>query len=317
VLHRWCEARNRAAVAEKARREVLAWAQNRSGGRLPSEAWEFQDFEYFSGGRNSAVARINGSESDIWAIRADDPDKDVAGRIWTTEVVIGFAADTPCNFSARLLASSTEEELKIIPHTPGFVQQVSERCTLSRGPIDLSHEPWLIDTEEEGERLIETLTDQSRAIPVFILSVAEDAKKDLEPLLDAQSLARATLGTALVAVVPAAYTWLLTERFGKLRSVFGGAVRTYLPGFSEDASPYSHRLVLAQSIQNPGGAAECTRWMRSLAAAESLRRTRLGKDVLPFTAIRSAALQLRQQELDREGASDSQNSKLPKPEFTR
>src|SRR5665213_1978189 len=94
--------------AETARREVLVWAQKRSGGQLPEEAWEFLDFEYLSGGRNNVAVRIKRNDSDIWAIRADDPDKSVPGRVWTTEVVVGMTSDKPCSFSARLLVSTSE-----------------------------------------------------------------------------------------------------------------------------------------------------------------------------------------------------------------
>ena len=76
--------------AEAARREVLAWAQRRSGGRLPREAWHLKDFEYLSGGRNSIAVRVDNNRADISAIRADDPDKSVPGRVWTTEVVVGL-----------------------------------------------------------------------------------------------------------------------------------------------------------------------------------------------------------------------------------
>jgi hypothetical protein len=118
--------------AEAARREVLIWAQKRSGGRLPEKAWDFQEFSYLSGGRDSVAIRIKTSDADIWAIRADDPDKCVPGRVWTTEVVVGLTDDKPCNFSARLLVSTSEDELEIEPHVPGFVQQVAEKCVLSR-----------------------------------------------------------------------------------------------------------------------------------------------------------------------------------------
>lgn len=295
-----------AKSADTVRREVLAWAQKRSGGRLPNEAWEFQEFEYFSGGRNSVAVRIERNDSDIWAIRADDPDKSVAGRIWTTEVVVGLNGKKLCNFSARLLVSTLEDKLEIEPHSPGFVQQVAERCLLSRGPIDLSPDPWLIDSEAEAERLVEVLIDPSRVMPIFVLTVADESADLYRPLLDAPALARAMLGIGSVAVVPAAFTWALTDRFGKQRSVFGGAVRAYLSGFSEDASPFGHRLLLADHISTPEGAAQCTRWMRVLAAAESVRRTRLGTDVVAFATIRNAALQLKQQKLEQEGASDTQ-----------
>jgi hypothetical protein len=292
--------------AEAARREVLIWAQKRSGGRLPEKAWDFQEFSYLSGGRDSVAIRIKTSDADIWAIRADDPDKCVPGRVWTTEVVVGLTDDKPCNFSARLLVSTSEDELEIEPHVPGFVQQVAEKCVLSRGPIELSPEPWLIQSDEDTERLVAILIDQSRMLPVFVLTVTDDSGDPNQPLLDASGLARATLGIAHVAIVPATFTWSLTSRLGKQRSVFGGAVRPYLPGFTEDASPYGHRLMLADQISTLEGAAQCTNWLRSLAAAESLRRTRLGRDVVAFTTIRDATLQLKQQQLEREGASDAQ-----------
>jgi hypothetical protein len=110
-------------AAEAARREVLVWAKNRSGGRLPDEAWKLQGFEYFSGGRNSVGVRIENEASDIWAIRADDPDDNVPGRIWTTEITIGVMGDQLPRFSARSLVSTSENELDIEPHTPGFIQQ--------------------------------------------------------------------------------------------------------------------------------------------------------------------------------------------------
>jgi hypothetical protein len=98
--------KDRPDAAAKARREVLGWAQKRSARRLPEAAWAFKEFEYLSGGRNSVAVRIETDDTDIWAIRADDPDKTVPGRIWTTEVVVGLADDKPCSFSVRLLVST-------------------------------------------------------------------------------------------------------------------------------------------------------------------------------------------------------------------
>ena len=298
--------RDKSKSAEAARHEVLVWAETRSGGRLPLEAWAFQEFEYFSGGRNSIAVRIDTRDADVWAIRADDPDKSVPGRVWTTEVVVGVMSGKACNFSARLLVSTSEDDFEIEPHTPGFVHRVAKKCVLSRGPIEFTPNPWLIESEPDAERLVEILIDQNRTLPLFVLTVPEDSDDQNRPLLDASILARATLGIGHVAVVPAALTWALTRRFGKHRSVFGGAARAYLPGFTEDASPYGHRLVLADQISKPEGAAQVARWMRLLAAAESVRRTRIGTDVLAFAAIRSASLQLKQQQLEQEGASDTQ-----------
>jgi hypothetical protein len=293
-----------AKPASAARREVLVWAEKRSGGRLPKEAWDHQDFEHFSGGRNSIGVRIESEGADIWAIRADDPDKEVPGRIWTTEVVVGTLADQPPRFSARLLASTSEKELDIEPHVPGFVQQVAENCGLTRGDYSLSADPWTVNSYKDANRLCEMMVDPSRKLPLFVLTVPDDWVDQKKSLMDAQSLARATLGIALVAIVPAAYTWVLTDKFGKQRSVFGGAARVYLPGFAEDSSPYGHRLVIADHLLTADGPTQCARWMRTLAGNESIRQTLIGDEVLAFAGIRNSSLKLRQQRLAREGASD-------------
>ena len=292
--------------AEIARKEVLRWAENRSGGRLPPEAWDFENFEYFSGGRNSVGVRLQNEHSDIWAIRADDPDKNVAGRIWTTEVTVGLMVGQPPRFSARLLASTHEVELDIEPHTPGLVQQVAEKCSLSRGPQQITPEPWLVETDADAIELVELLVDPYRKLPAFVLTVPEDSKDPNRSVVNADALARATLGNAFVVVLPAAHTWALTDNFGKQRSVFGGAARTYLPGFTPDSDPFAHRLVLGDHLSTLDGRAQCVRWMRSLAATESVRRIMLGRDVLAFAAIRNASLLSRQQQLKEEGASDSE-----------
>ena len=297
--------KDHAKAAEGVRREVLTWAQNRSGGRLPPEAWNSQDFEFLSGGRNSVGVRINNAHSDIWAIRADDPDKEVPGRVWTTEVVVGAMKSQTPRFSARLLVSTPEGELDVEPHTPGFVRQVVECCGLSRGEYELSLEPWTIASNDDAERLADLLVDPERTLPFFVLSVPENADRPDRPFFDPVGLVRATIGTAQVVVVPSTYTWALTDRFGKLRSVYGGAVRAYLGGFSEDADPYAHRLVLPEIVSTPDGAARSQRWMRWLAATESIRHIRMGKEILAFAAIRSASLTSKQRQLETEGASDS------------
>lgn len=296
---------DRARALTAARREILMWAQRRCGGQLPKIAWEGLGFEYFSGGRNAVSVRIQSEPYDVWAIRSDDPDKTIPGRIWTAEAALVHLAGTAPQFGARLLVSTSEDELAIEPHSPGFVQQISEKCGLAIGPYDLIPEPRVIGTDDEAEALLEMLLDQDRKLPVFVLSVKEGSSETYQSLLDANILARATLGIGHVAIVPAALTWRLTERLGKFRSVFGGAARVHLPGFKEDSDPFAHRLFLADQASTPDGAAQCLRWMRSLAAVESTRRIKLGVGLHPFASIRDASLKLRQDQLAKEGASDS------------
>lgn len=293
-----------ALIAGKARQEVLRWVQRRCGGNLPKEAWDQDSFEYFSGGRNTIGVRIDTGQADIWSVRADDPDKTVPGRTWTTEVVVGRKGDEPPRFSARLLVSTSEGALDIVPHTPGFIQQVAENSVIYANSYAIEVAPKVIQSRNEANTLIEQLLDQNRKLPVFILTVSDKSRDREKPFLDAENLARAVLGIGHIVILPSAYTRVLMERFGRLRSVFGGAVRCYLPGFSEDSSPYGHRLVIAEQLSTREQRAQCERWIRATAAHESIRRNRLGVDVLAFASIRSSSLELKQQRLISEGASD-------------
>jgi hypothetical protein len=212
--------------ARIARQEILAWAQKRSGGRLPKEAWDHQDFEHFSGGRNSIGVRIQREGADIWAIRAEDPDKQVPGRIWTTEVVIGTLANDAPRFSARLLASTSEDNFVVEPHVPGFVQQVVEMCGLSRNGHPLTVEPWTISSFLDAERLCELMTNPARGIPLFVLTIPEDAEDQTKPLIDAQSLARATLGIALGREpIKLLCGWLARVRYAPMATKFCSAAK--------------------------------------------------------------------------------------------
>lgn len=293
-----------ALVAEAAKKEVLKWAEKRSGGWLPSEAWKRQSFEYFSGGRNSSGLRLQTDGADLWAIRADDPDKTVPGRVWTTEVVVGLAVGQSARFSARLLASTAEGELAIEPHTPGFIRQVAAHCRLFAGTQQIETKPRIVDEESDAHALIADLLDPRRVLPTFVLTHPED-EGGSGPLLDPDTLAMATLGLAHVVVAQPAACWHLTDRLGKLRSVYRGALRVYLPGFTEDADPYRHRLVLPDQMATPEGAARTMLWLRQFAAQSSLHRVRLGADVLAFATIRDASLRLQQETLRIGDASDA------------
>lgn len=300
----WMPGDDPAAVAHTAIAEVLKWAQRRCGGQLPPEAWEHESFDYLSGGRNSGCVRLQSGSSDIWAIRADDPDKTVAERVWTTEVVVGLLPDEPAKFSARLLVSTPEIDLQIEPHTPGFVQQIADTCPLMSGSQPLSAEPRVFETADDADDLINHIIDPEKKLPTFVITLAESGQTR-HPTLDTEALSRATLGIAHVVLVYPEPTWRLSDRFGKFRSVFGGAARVYMPGFTEDADPYTHRLVLANQLETSENAARIARWMRQLAAHESVRHAKLGRDLVPFAAIRSADLELRQRTLKNQDASET------------
>ncbi|WP_156825250.1 hypothetical protein [Elioraea tepidiphila] len=278
---------------QTARRDVLNWAQQRCGGALPKSAWDGEGFEYFAAGRTTLGARLTDNAVELWALRGDDPDKTVPGRIWTTEIAIGRQDGELPHLSVRLLVASPEEEPDFVPAVPRLVRQIAADCGLSAGGFPLSDVPRRVSSDEDLAVLIDVLEAPSRRLPVFVASGDERALDPARPLIDVDTLARATIGLAHVVVLPAPFTYGLSDAFGKVRSCYHGAVRVYLPGFDSASDPYEHPLTLGEFALRDSAA--IVAGLQQFAAKESLRRARLGQDVLAFASVRSAALQIQQE----------------------
>lgn len=292
------------ATAKAARSEVLLWAAKQVGDQLPAAAVEGRSFDYLRGGRTCLGVGFEDPNRALWALRVDRPDANVAQRTWTTEIVIGYAPNRgPVLFSLRLLVSTPEESLPIDPAVPGLVRQIATACGLQHGDARVDGLPWFIASQADAEGLVGELTSPNRSVPYLVCSIAEG---ESATRVDVRLLAKVVLGIARVVVVPSAYTWVLTEHFGKLRSVYSGAVRAYMPGFTQGANPYTHRLFLIESTEDGARARSALKSLRWLVANESLRRFRLDDEVVPFSAVRESTLDFERQRLRETGSSDSE-----------
>ncbi|MCE8005409.1 hypothetical protein [Aestuariivita sp.] len=296
-----------ATSAEAARKEALKWAKKRAGRALPQAAWELQDFELPVGGRSSTAVRIENDALDLWALRTEDPDKNVAGRVWSTEIVIGGEVGSRPHVSLRLIVSTTESDFAIEPHVPGPVLQMIKAPGLIRGARRLDSEPVAIQKENDAEDLCDHLEDRDRQLPIFVVAMPEDGGA---PRIDVAALAKAVAGLARIVLVPAELTWVLTKRFGKYRSVFNGGIRAYLRGFSATDDPFRHRLFLEADLRKDGAEVACVRSLRALAAEVSISETRLGKDVLDFVSVRTASKKLRKTDVINQEVPDAERFKF-------
>lgn len=292
-----------AAAAATARKAALAWAENRAGRQLPDSAWRFKDFELPVGGRSSTAVRIENDTLDLWALRSEDPDKNIAGRIWCTEIIIGGKVGSRPHISLRLVVSTVEPEFAIEPHVPGSVLHIIDAPGLIRGPRRLFTNPVTMRTENDTQDLCDHLEDPQRHLPIFVVALSEG---NSAPLIDDELLAKATAGLARTVRVPAELTWVITNRFGKYRSVFNSGVRAYLPGFTVSDDPFRHRLFLETALREGDGAVACVRRLRALAAETSISQTRLGKDVLDYASVRTASRQLIKHDLIEREAPDEE-----------
>ncbi|MDF7674001.1 hypothetical protein PT277_07745 [Acetobacteraceae bacterium ESL0709] len=190
----------------------------------------------------------------------------------------------------------------ITPHTPGFIQQITQKFGLDIDKRNISLSPETFEDATDIENLIDYIIDPERRLPIFIFTLTENRRTAINDVT-LNVLNKALLGVGYLALLHPEAAWKLTDRFGKKKSVFDGAARVYLPGFSDNADPYTHRLILANRLNTPENITQVTDWMRRLAAHESILRTRIGDEVLSFATVHDTNLQLRQQNLQNTNAS--------------
>lgn len=285
-------------------REVLIWARNRRT-ELPPEALAGETFDYLAGGRNCSAVRLRLGGLDIWAFRGDEPDKFVANRSWITEVVIAIPEGNSPIISARLLANSAEKRLSINAAVPGFIRQISSNVGISCGPYALTDQAVWVRSDDDAHALLDIILNHERTLPVVVISVLSSEGAQPSPPFEVDNFAGFVVGLAHVYVVPAEFTWILSERLGRRLAVFDGGIRIYRVGFSDDDSPYSgFPLIFGRDVEQKEDAAQAAFWLRNTIAHESTRRIRSNASVANYNAIKAKYLQLNQQRLSRAGASD-------------
>lgn len=295
------------ATSKLARDEVLRWAQTKAVSKFGEQAWRHEPFEQLASGRSRVVVCIDEKDAQIWAIRVEDPDRAIAGRIWTTEIVVTNRKGQQPKITLRLLVGSREQILDLEPHVPGVIRQLINKIGLEAGAYRLTDKPMTITTEAGVNLLIDALVDKSRTLPIIVVSVPEWAGNPHSPLIDPTSLAQACAGLAIVLILPAQFTWNLSDRFGQRLSVFGGAIRVYLQGFTDDANPFGgHDLILPDRFDTAEGIAITLKRLRWAAALGSVTRLALGTDLVPFGSLRLQSLEQQQRSLKASGASEQE-----------
>ena len=156
--------------------------------------------------------------------------------------------------------------------------------------------------------LIELVDDVRRRRPVYVVSLPEGESSPTSAIIDPFILAVRCTGIAHIVVLTSDASFYLTDKVGRLYSVFRNAVRTYLPNcdFSSD-SPYDHPLVLPERItawRDEGPVAFETDLIRR-AAKESLSRIKGEQELPSFTTVKQTAIRLKRTQAANEGKSDA------------
>ena len=273
-------------AAHTCRTTIHEWIASRVPGALPPEAADHGTFSFRQGGSHCQAVRVLREGHDLWAVRLRSPDPSAPADAWVTEAGVGWSPGAPPVFHLRLLRSSNGVDARYLePKVPDLAVRLASVLELRQFGEPVTGEPWLVKSVPDAERFCARLTDPQRRLPILALSVPDDADDPHRPALDAERLARSCVGLALVAVIPAEYAWELTDRFGRRLSVYQGAVRIYLPGFTAQANERDHRLILGMSLSDPEAIERTTNSILRSVAEMSLE----SQPELPFEEVRRMA----------------------------
>lgn len=135
-----------------------------------------------------------------------------------------------------------------VPVVPGLVMSILRGYPCRRGPTQLSDRVSVV-TNEDGGAVAELVLDRDRSVPAVVLSPTRDELHGdtAMALARAAEINRCVAGIAPVVLLGqgavAEFSRVITAALGPGFDVYGGAIRTYLPGLGAADSPRRHRLL--------------------------------------------------------------------------
>jgi hypothetical protein len=296
------------APFEQTVRETVIWMRKRNRA-IPEVAIAGGAFDVGGGGDSPARAvALEFENGRLWAASLDDPDKNVAGRTWVTEVTVAEQAGRVL-FGTRLINVTRGIDAPYVPSLPGLSRQIISQLPATADQISLSDVAQRVTNPEDVDDLIALLDDPSRKLPVVAIADGATREQFAVPAMIAGRLA----GASHVVSLDTEATWELTRRIGKALSVFDGAARAYRPGFASDrADPFEHPLWIPRDGTTLDGRTDLV-VARLLSDGVSTGRS---DDYPRFNVIRQAVA-AREIQVRRSDASDSDLSHLFEEENQR
>lgn len=240
-------------------------------------------------------------DSDIFAIRAEARDIVAVERTWTREAAVHVRPSNRIKVWVRSTVTGPETLSLPDPEVESLLVGLGGRLRVSRDGWIVAATPMHVPPNAAGsDDLFRLLLADDRSAPVVVISCTETTRG---PIVDTGRIAKGLVGLAHVLVVPIEVSWALTERLGKKLSCYGGAVRVYLPGFSEDSNPWGgHQLFLADQLATQEGLNDLEASLHEAARTTGRRRVLDGRDILPFSKLREHALEQERKRLAAVGA---------------
>jgi hypothetical protein len=273
--------------AATARSAVLTWLRDRQRVLLPDSAYSGESFE-LDASETFPVSAVR--FDDYWALQFDKFDPSVPGRIWRTEATVASTEGGALG-GVRLTLLDSTPGLDFNPSVPAIVSAWIKGPGLRDYGSQLSERPVEAVDPSALNVLSDLLLSTRRTRPVVVFSEG----KGVDAKADAARAALRLAGLAHVYVLGDSQSRYLTDQFGREFSVWGGAIRTYNPGFDPfsdevPAHPPATRDWLQHRFRSLDQFTEVL--LRSFTAL-SLRRASADHDLPSFRKVKQASLSFR------------------------
>ena len=276
--------------AEEGFKQALSeWARHRLG--IQIEQWE----QGTAASRDSRAewATLSGDAGRLVRVAAVHPDSS-APLTWHIVVWLGLVAEDAW-VRVRVGLAPRREGVVIDPNVsvgaPRFLRSLADEFDMLIDGRAIGS--WWQITEQQVPAYLWFLESPERHLPI----VAVTKPPQSAPFIAPERLAGRLTGVAHVVGVEPAATYEISDAITPTRSVFGGAVRIYWPGFKRVASPYSHPLFM------PRG-----QYLGSDAFADDLA-ARLGRAAGLFLGPPALEAALRREVIDK-GAEEARRKQV-------
>lgn len=249
---------------------VLRWVASKYQTE-PASNWERGELEVGQDRASWQLELFKGSQARLWMLEWQQRET-VSGIVWQTRCQAG-ADPSGARFTIRIAIDSVDARLAPVHYEVGRPNVIPE---LAKSPGIHLDDRRLTALPARASRggipdLVELLLDHRRRLPVVVLTPTGATGHGL---VDPRKVASRVIGLAhVVEIVEREATFLLSDRLGNLLSVYGGAIRTYWPGFTLEANPLSHPLWLPERVEaiEASGTGVARRLEQMLAAVAVMR----------------------------------------------
>lgn len=183
------------------------------------------------------------AEPFLYSVLFSNPDSEVRGRQWITEIGIEVKSDGVL-FTVLLETSDISTQVTDIPQSsrPKVIKYLQRNCSISKDTVGLVLKG-ISNDEEVFRALLAEIERPERKHPIVLVSCDLSGK----PLLNPRSLQEQLVGLAQVVVCDQSVdSWEMERTLGRRYSAWGGAINVIFPIGNRAACP--RKLLLVDNL---------------------------------------------------------------------